>query len=202
MPLFKGRLWEAILKIPALYLGRKSLRDFRAFCCGYESACKVHRIEDDATHLPRDFHDWVAYRTHFRESTAGWCNMICSVTNSAAEAFDRFFELLDEYNNRQPHVIARCLNSRRVYETPKGEDGTGGVIRYPASIALITYTDDPGFFVVSEIPGETLLSIGGFMPEWGWLGDLMGELVILDAHRFAALQKPTNIVRPELRLED
>jgi len=43
------------------------------------------------------FHDWVAHRLGFAESTSGWCNMIREKSKSEEDAFEQFFVLLAEF---------------------------------------------------------------------------------------------------------
>jgi hypothetical protein len=43
------------------------------------------------------FHDWIAGRLGYAESTSGWYKMIRGRCASEREAFDRFYELLDEF---------------------------------------------------------------------------------------------------------
>lgn len=169
---------EAIRAWPGMYLGEPSLRAFFHFLSGYQTALHHHGIKDDTTLdlVPRDFHDWVAYRTHFDESTSGWCNMIIETSESDAQAFDRFFELLAEHAARVPKVVAILKNKGGHY------DQGDGPTPYPARIPLVVYTDDPGFFA-QTIPGDER-----FYPYLNWLGfDYEPELQnygILDEKRF------------------
>lgn len=152
-----------------MYFGRKSLSAFHSFLIGYGMACYRHGIANDlGLDIPGDFHDWVAYRTHFKESTSGWCNMILSTTKSEEEAFDRFFELLEDHAARKPHVVARLLNFEKTCLSCSG--GESRTLKYPNSIALITYTDDPGFFAVSEEEGKSF-PMEGFFPHLSWFGN-------------------------------
>jgi hypothetical protein len=102
---------DAIRQRPGMYLGSKSLTALYHFLGGYQLACSLHRIKDERLGLknPYDFHDWVAYRTHFRESTLGWCRMIVATSRSEEEAFDRFFELLKEHSERVPWLVAELI---------------------------------------------------------------------------------------------
>jgi hypothetical protein len=144
-----GSLIDAIRQRPAMYLGSKSLTAFYHFLGGYQLACSLHSIDDRlGLHIPRDFHDWVAYRTHFRESTSGWCNMIVATTESEEKAFDRFFELLEEHSDRIPRLVAEILNP--ISNTYTTRDGKDVLIPPPKRIQLVKFTDDPGFFALHE----------------------------------------------------
>ncbi|MAT69924.1 MAG: hypothetical protein CMJ58_10425 [Planctomycetaceae bacterium] len=55
-------------------------------------------LANTATSELRPYHDWVAAKLGFRESTAGWRNMILErAGDNETEAFQLFFRLLDEY---------------------------------------------------------------------------------------------------------
>ncbi len=147
-----------------MYTGENTLSSISAFLAGYE--CALHNVDDTpARVLPREFHDWVAYRLHFYEATSGWCNMICERTSSNQQAIDRFFALLDEYEARKPHLVAKLIGHKRTYTQSKCHHEADQIIwdppvtrEYPDSISLVTYTDDPGFFAYSDdtnvFPGQ------------------------------------------------
>ena len=78
-------LLDQIRKRPGMFLGSKSLTGLYHFINGYDAgygdACRHNNFKNISDQIiPRSFHDWCAYRTHFNESTSGWRNMICSVT--------------------------------------------------------------------------------------------------------------------------
>lgn len=164
---------EKLHRRPALYTGENTLTSIRHFLSGYTFSLMLHQIPaaDDPLVIPREFHDWVAYRLHYYESTSGWCNMICDRTDTDQQAIDRFFELLSEFKHRQPHTVAKLTDFNRTYHQSTVQlDDTGDAIHsphatrnYPKSISLVTYTEDPGFFAYSDtqepFPSE------GFYPD-------------------------------------
>jgi hypothetical protein len=81
-----------------MYLGECSLIRLRAFIDGYsfmahESEIELHDKPDFG-----GFHDWVAAKFEWRESTAGWCNIILEECGrDDRRAMENFFELIDEY---------------------------------------------------------------------------------------------------------
>jgi hypothetical protein len=164
---------DRLRKHPGLYLGECSLTALWHFISGYGQALATHAIpyESDPLALPRDFHDWVAYRLHFKESTSGWRNMILGRVGSEKEGLDQFFTLLEEYNARKPHLVARLVGIQKSYSRICGD--VTEQLQYPASISLVTYTDDPGFFVLSdtddEFPGN------GFFPSICWFETFVAE---------------------------
>ena len=93
---------------PALWIGEYSLN-------GYSLALAQHKLLPLEEDTP-NFHEWVAYKLGFYESTAGWHNMILAVTlgwnpttiqreNYAVEvsleqhkrSIQLFYTLLDEF---------------------------------------------------------------------------------------------------------
>lgn len=116
--------------------------------------------------------------------------MICAVTESEELAFDYFFQLLEEYASRQPRKVARVSGLTKKYTVIKGDSQQE--LEYPSSIALVTYTDDPGFFAESEIDGKPFFS-EGFFPcldrfELS-LGITRECITILDEKLFSRLSK-------------
>jgi hypothetical protein len=94
-----GGLLDVIRERPVMYLGELSLSALWHFLNGYEMSLLAHDIQEKRP-LPRDFHDWVAYRLHFSGSTSGYKNMILKRVPDEAAALEYFFKLLDEYRNR------------------------------------------------------------------------------------------------------
>jgi hypothetical protein len=179
-------LLEKIRRRPGMYLGECSLTSLYHTIGGYALALGVHEIENDTTlRLPDDFNDWVAYRLHYKESTSGWKRMILGVSGDGAAGFIRFFELLDQHTARKCRVVAKLIGFQKTYAVSSG--GHERTERYPTGISLIAYTDDPGFFAVSDEPGVSL-PMGGFFPSLDWFETFTGahrsQLVVLDAETF------------------
>lgn len=151
-------LLDSFRQRPAMYTGERTLNAIHLFLTGYRFACDQHGIvQDDALLVPREFHDWVAYRLHFFESTSGWCNMILARSEGEQAAIETFFRLLDEFRDRKPHVVAMLNGYRKTYEqftvhrvNGQAEIGPTEALTYPDSVSLVTYTDDPGFFAYSN----------------------------------------------------
>lgn len=181
-------LIDAILKRPGMYLGSKSLTAFYHFLGGYEVACSLHQIKDDrlGLEIPYDFHDWVAYRTHFLDSTSGWCKMIVATSRSEEEAFDRFFELLKEYSERVPRLVAELIHP--VSNSWTSRNGESSLIPAPEKVRIVAYSDDPGFFALHESEDWT----DRFRPFLSWIDGLSGgEWVIHDEAAFRRIQRAT-----------
>lgn len=179
-------LLERIRESPGLYIGGKSITGLYHTVLGYELALGMHGIATDhSLQLPSDFHDWIAYRLHFSESTSGWKNMLLSATSNEGAAFDRFFELLDEYRSRKCRVVAKLLDFHRSYKVGSMENAV--TKRYPSRISLIAYTEDPGFFVTSDEPGVSMPD-DEFFPSLRRFETFMNvkssQLTILDADTY------------------
>jgi hypothetical protein len=83
-------LWEAIRKHPAMFLGEASLSIFYGFVSGYDLAIAMQpSVSGEPSPVPRDFHDWVAYRLHFYESGRGWKKMILARAPDEAVALEK-----------------------------------------------------------------------------------------------------------------
>lgn len=170
-------LIEQIRRRPGLFCGCKSLTAFYHFLLGYQTGCRLSFPEGDRFQLevPSDFHDWAAYRTRFRESTSGWCNMIVDTSASEEDAFDRFFELLDEHSQRVPRLVAEII--RPVSRLRIMREGGFVDLAPPEKVRLIKFTDDPGFFAFYDNKDWR----DRFHPYLSWMHGLSGgELVIHD----------------------
>ena len=68
---------QTIRERPAMFLCPVSVSALWHFILGYGlGQSSVSADAKSPFALPSDFHDWVAYRLHFFESTTGWHNMI------------------------------------------------------------------------------------------------------------------------------
>ena len=86
-----------IRKKPGLYIVEPSIYRLHSFLTGYDAGLgHAGFILRDEADFHR-FHDWVAHRLGFGESTSGWVNMIRDKSASDAEAFQRFYVFLDEF---------------------------------------------------------------------------------------------------------
>jgi hypothetical protein len=152
-----GNLLDRIRECPGIYIGTGRLTALYNTIIGYELALYEYgKLNETTFVLSHKFHDWVAYRLHYTSTTRGWRDMILESCNQDEDAaFERFFELLDEHANRKPKVVARASGIQKKYRQQReGQEET--IERYPTSVSLVTYTDDPGFFVLSDEPGYSV----------------------------------------------
>src|SRR5262245_15377378 len=94
---------DAIRKRHGMYVGEPSINRLHAFLVGYTARLGRVRFalrDQDDFH---GFYDWVGGRLGFRNSTSRWHNMIRSKSTSEADAFKRFFVLLDEFRKEARH---------------------------------------------------------------------------------------------------
>ncbi|OUS02644.1 hypothetical protein A9Q86_02940 [Flavobacteriales bacterium 33_180_T64] len=103
---------------PALWTGEINLKSISIFLNGYSLALHEHDILQSPVELEINFHDWIANKLGFYESTSGWNNMILAITiglnpkNIKWENYDskvtneqhemsikKFYELLEEFMN-------------------------------------------------------------------------------------------------------
>jgi hypothetical protein len=101
-------LIEKIRPRPELYLGERSVSALWHFLAGYHLGLRGNaQVSVELSPRAKEFHDWVAYRLHFLESTTGWRQMILKRTNDEAAGLNYFFELFDEYRIRQQRIVAK-----------------------------------------------------------------------------------------------
>jgi hypothetical protein len=145
-------LQDAILDIekrPAMFIGGNSVFDLYTFITGYEFSLSVHNIQgarlfDDSL----SFHDWVALRTHFYESTSGWANMLAEYYGSEEKALKMFFIHYREYKSRTATLIKYLIiNERKKWKTStiNGQEHISYLT--PSRIEVLKYTNDPGMFI-------------------------------------------------------
>ena len=109
-------LIETLSVRTAMYTGEHKLSNIRSFIDGYTFAMEDVELRSQFLSDFGGFHDWVAEKLGFSESTAGWQNMILAIemgippkevkwTSYAVNASEeqhkssvaRFFDLVSEY---------------------------------------------------------------------------------------------------------
>jgi hypothetical protein len=145
-----GEILDAIRVRTAMYTGERTLTAAYHFLAGFEFAQHVFELPTRQI-LPADFHDWVAYRLHYYESTSGYKRMILNRIPDESAALDRFFELLDEYRSRQQTVVAKVRTSNlEVFKYVDSILENKRRATVASEVRLVVYTDDPGFFVIHD----------------------------------------------------
>jgi len=89
---------DQIRRKPGFYIVDPELTRLDSFMAGYDCGLAqggmTFRQEEPDFHR---FYDWVAHRLGYSSSTSGWYKMIRGRCASEREAYDKFFELLDEF---------------------------------------------------------------------------------------------------------
>ena len=88
-----------------MYIGHASPTHLRSFLSGYFFAKKDEDLKGDIPNF-HGFHDWIANKFEYYESTSGWAYMIEDQREFKEEALDLFYELLDEYRGIKHEQIA------------------------------------------------------------------------------------------------
>jgi hypothetical protein len=94
-------LLEKIKAKPGLYIGKVAIADLRAFILGYRHArseLKVAITEAEADFY-KNFQPWLQIRLNVRTSNS-WDKIILFTVMDEKQAFDYFFQLLDEFQQR------------------------------------------------------------------------------------------------------
>lgn len=96
------QLLNKIKKAPAMYLGRHSIICLQAFLSGYSVA--QYELGEQPTPQDldfREFPEWIRKKFNVQTSQS-WANIILFYSEDESKALDRFFELLEEFMNRNP----------------------------------------------------------------------------------------------------
>lgn len=96
-------LLNEIRRRPGMFLGGPSLVRLAPFVNGYALALDRMRI-DSRYALMADFRDWIQAR--YRSTQASWDALILQNSKDDADAFDRFWLLLDEFLAAHPRHAA------------------------------------------------------------------------------------------------
>jgi len=109
-------LFEMLNKIhkkPGMYIGRASATDLFMFIVGYRTAREELGFEPTEKEMEfyGDFQSWLQKR--YEVSTSGsWARIIEFYTNNEERAFYRFYELLDEFLQRNSHSEGKQVKEK------------------------------------------------------------------------------------------
>jgi len=98
-------LFDSIRMRTEMFTGHSSPTHLNSFLSGYYFAKKHEAIKKEEPNF-HGFHDWVANKFDYYESTSGWAYMIEDQREDKKEALYLFYELLDEYRGTQHQQIA------------------------------------------------------------------------------------------------
>jgi hypothetical protein len=89
---------DYIREKPELYIGEKSLTALYFNINGFNLSCWVHDAEENLKPNWKGFHDFVALKLEYTESTSGYRNMILEKNRfDEIKSLNMFFELIDSY---------------------------------------------------------------------------------------------------------
>jgi hypothetical protein len=200
-----GALLDVIRVRTAMYTGERTLSSVYHFLLGFGFSQIVYQTPD-SHFLPPDFHDWVAYRLHFDESTSGYRRMILDRVPDETAALDRFFELLDEHRSRRPTVVATVrTGDTEVFKLEGGSLEDRRRAKVPDEVRLVVYTDDPGFFITHDDQTAEYPRKSSFRPALSWVRrdfKLDGkDLEILDHDIYNRLVREDEVFKQRLKEE-
>lgn len=127
-----------------MYIGYHSPTHLHSFLSGFSFATNFQSSEIEQPNF-NDFHDWIAKRLNYYESTSGWAHMIEDQREDKEEALWLFFELLDEFRGISHEVIYsidyfphyKLDTSWRGYSRQKKVRGTFKAVPKPRPTTLI-----------------------------------------------------------------
>lgn len=152
-----------------MYIGQASLQNLRAFLAGYEFG-----ISQTSISVPEEipdfagFHDWVANKLGYGESTSGWNGMIASQRVDPEEAVYLFFQLLDEYRGLHPRALAEAILDLDVPPTlsyfinPRGWKNTEYVRPIPTSVVIEEVLPTREWVALTVRKDDIILGVRGF----------------------------------------
>jgi len=102
-------LIDTIRPRPAMYFGDNKISNLQAFLSGYDFSTYVHNIKDKSVFPPFwYFNEWAMHKYNWRESTAGWKNIILKENeNNEEKALNVCFEMIDEFKTLHPLSIQK-----------------------------------------------------------------------------------------------
>lgn len=96
-------LLEKIRNKPGLYIGKASITELRMFVAGYRFARSELNIQNTEAESDfyKNFQPWLQIRLNVRTSNS-WDKIILFTVINEKQAFDYFFQLLSEFQQRDP----------------------------------------------------------------------------------------------------
>lgn len=133
---------------PGLYLSQISPCSLLSFLNGYALASPNDLISD-AEPAFAEFHDWVAEKLDYPESTMGWANMIEGAYDHEITAFLAVFELLDEFRGTPQEVISSVVVPEDA-QIDTSWKGYANVVRVGRQFEALP-KPEPGFLSIRKI---------------------------------------------------
>ena len=107
--------YEILAKIkskPGMYIGRPSISDLFMFLVGYE--CSRSELGIDNTEEEEDFYGefqpWLQTKLGIK-TVSSWSKMIMLYCHDEKAGFEKFFNLLDEFKERDKNLNVNPINN-------------------------------------------------------------------------------------------
>ncbi len=118
-----SKLFEILEKIkfrPGMYIGKPSVSDLFHFLVGFKTALRELEIKSSEEEMDfhREFQPWVQKKYHVSTSNS-WAKIIMLHCGSEKEGLDTFYELLEEFKNRDKNLDKKEQFSTRRLELIK-----------------------------------------------------------------------------------
>jgi hypothetical protein len=151
------KLLEQIEYRPGLYLGSKSITALCLFLQGYSYALEINNLSTEQHKDFKHFHEWIALKLNYYESTSGWRNMILESQNQdETKALDTFFMYFNQFKNREIenifHVDLPLESTPEIWKQTDYFDILNNElittnIHPPSYIRIIEYSDNNGTII-------------------------------------------------------
>lgn len=110
-----SEVYEILAKIkakPGMYIGRPSVSDLFMFLVGYECSRSELGIEntEDEEDFYGEFQPWLQKKLGIT-TVSSWAKMIMLYCHDERAGFEKFFNLLDEFKQRNHNLDANEVNN-------------------------------------------------------------------------------------------
>jgi len=108
-------VYEILAKIkanPGMYIGRPSVSDLSMFLVGYECSRSELRMEntEEEEDFYGEFQPWLQKKLGIT-TVSSWSKMIMLYCHDESAGFEKFFNLLDEFKQRNQDLDGNEVNS-------------------------------------------------------------------------------------------
>ncbi len=159
-----------IEKRPKMYFREVNTLALESFISGFHAGHECNSKHEECGVCEfHQFHDWVKCRLHSDKTGLSWRDLLLEHYDDEI-AFKKFFELVDEFKNRNFEIIAELLNTKIVCRQEVG--GEAKQIPITSKIQLGKYTDDPGYWL--KISGLDECRLSGFYRDLEFLEMFIG----------------------------
>jgi len=119
---------------------------------GYEAAIRLHQIDEAVPRFGLLFLGWVRHRRGWSTSN-GWAHAVRTHVRKNQRPLDLFLELIDQYRQLSPRVVATVrLRQRHRATGEAGTDGLGRARPPPRELQIVRYAPEPLFVLRYRYP--------------------------------------------------